>query len=79
MHTIIEVCYIGLLYNFFQATVAYHLLLDHQLRDSNGYLGAEIQETTVCLSFPCLLYSEKNVVDILIYVGKELFQVDSSF
>ncbi|XP_061945815.1 SNF1-related protein kinase catalytic subunit alpha KIN10-like isoform X2 [Populus nigra] len=29
-----------------EATVTYHLLLDHQLRDSNGYLGAEIQETT---------------------------------
>ncbi|XP_073260004.1 SNF1-related protein kinase catalytic subunit alpha KIN10 isoform X1 [Populus alba] len=29
-----------------EATVAYHLLLDHQLRDSNGYFGAEIQETT---------------------------------
>ncbi|KAI5567346.1 hypothetical protein BDE02_13G083700 [Populus trichocarpa] len=53
-----------------EASVAYHLLLDHQFRDSNGYLGAEIQETTVCLSFPCLLYRGKNVVDILIYVGK---------
>ncbi|KAI9383481.1 hypothetical protein POPTR_013G090800v4 [Populus trichocarpa] len=29
-----------------EASVAYHLLLDHQFRDSNGYLGAEIQETT---------------------------------
>ncbi|XP_011010138.1 PREDICTED: SNF1-related protein kinase catalytic subunit alpha KIN10-like [Populus euphratica] len=28
-----------------EATVAYHLLLDHQFRDSNGHLGAEIQET----------------------------------
>lgn len=34
-----------------EATVAYHLLLDHQFRDSNDYLGVEIQETTVCYIF----------------------------
>ncbi|KAJ6360399.1 hypothetical protein OIU77_004419 [Salix suchowensis] len=43
-----------------EATVAYHLLLDHQFRDSNDYLGVEIQETTqgpvIMLLFPMAVF-----------------------
>lgn len=33
----------------FQGTVAYYLLLDNRFRVSSGYLGAEFQETVVCI------------------------------
>ena len=32
-----------------QATVTYYLLLDNRFRTASGYLGAEFQETMVCL------------------------------
>lgn len=42
-------CLISL--SVFQGTVTYYLLLDNRFRVSSGYLGAEFQETMVCLFF----------------------------
>jgi hypothetical protein len=38
-------------WRIFQATVAYYVLLDNRFRATNGYLGADYQESTVSSHF----------------------------
>ena len=60
----------------FQGTVAYYLLLDNRFRVSSGYLGAEFQESVVCVSLTNFFYASffhVFITFILSFIYKEAF------